>query len=75
MLLIIITTVNYKFPLCSNIRVLIFPWLKKKKNNSNKYFKFHFLGDMNSEMDYNIKSETSPLVERKFSQKTYITRR
>lgn len=28
---------------------------------------------MDLEMDYNIKSEASPLVERKFSQKVNIT--
>ena len=32
-----------------------------------------YLGNMDLEMDYGIKSEASPLVERKFSQKTNIS--
>lgn len=63
-------------PFSSNLRVLIFPWHKKITiARATNILNTHFLRNMNLEIDYNIKNEASPLVERKFSQKTYITRR
>lgn len=63
-------------PFSSNLRVLTCPWYKKITiARATNILNIHFLRNVNLEIDYNIKSEASPLVERKFSQETYITRR